>query len=1112
MLQKFLFIGVGGSGGKTLRLLRAELEKRLEQVGYTDPFPSAWRFLHIDVPAKPDGDDPALPPQLPSENYIGLASPGVPYRDIDGLLVGHNPAIVDHTAGWRPDPEEVKVTPIYGAGQYRAVGRIVAGAAMPEVVKKVQAAVNALSQIDVDTGLGAVSRALGDDSPTPALFPAVLVVSSVAGGSGAGTFLDICDALRLLGADWQRNSSAILYTPDVFEDLPPTNRNGVYPNALASLCELVSGYWNSGDPASEEFSILEAAGLFAPRVDRRGPRFPFLVGKGNDRVRFTRQIDVYRAVARSLASWVTSLPVQSRLGESVLGNWTSNAAAVDDATGLFRRTEAPVSSLGYASVSLGRDRLERFITEQLAGASVERLLKGHVSPSLAEEEGDEAAQTRVAEENYWTFLEVAGLRELGQDHNDILDAMRGGDTQEGRREDLLAIRSRVVAAVVDGKPKGMEPNVAAERVTGRLKDHRVAFLAEQQARDVQGADAWVRSIQPNVLEATALMLSRAGAPATAKILQMAISQLDNEVVPELLKDAESYRRHMNTLPQRVMAVFNQVHVDGLIGAENPLIDQGVKEGTDSYWYEAEAHLHDLAAGLIVDFVKNFLKPLKIAVDHARSGLETDSVSTPERTSPVDRWRQPYVPRDLEPAENEALLEPTASYPKEMAELVRRTAETADAGSGNARAVRDIVTGGTEDRSGRQQVVDVLATWSPSPKALSTESGALTARFSVRIRSKDLYRRAQNWVRRPNTVLGDHITESLVRYLDPAGVDPAVHDKRLKRFADAFTQAMNTSQPFVKVDPGALLRFHGSRQIDHARVLTNVPFPVGHPAREIVRGILLREPNMDEPAVERVFGDGEEPRIEITSFLAHSVSPFVLGSVTDPIMSDLVQRRTEHDTGNFWTLRRARPLAQFVPLSPEVRLAIIRGWFTARALGYIDADSHRTQAIKVWSKKGRHAFPFPVLGAPIFRKEESLPAVLESLPIALLEAAKRDEASLDAYRRLLELGTPDADGDADHCDLHPELADWVATGIAGDGESGPNGVVYVDRSARLDAIDDLFTRSLSFFQLVGDKPVNPESALRVPRSYELRHDLVRALTQLQGMVGRARAEREPSDVY
>ena len=64
MLQKFLFIGVGGSGGKTLRVLRHELGIRLREVGYGGPIPQAWQFLHVDVPVKPDGNDPRLPDQL----------------------------------------------------------------------------------------------------------------------------------------------------------------------------------------------------------------------------------------------------------------------------------------------------------------------------------------------------------------------------------------------------------------------------------------------------------------------------------------------------------------------------------------------------------------------------------------------------------------------------------------------------------------------------------------------------------------------------------------------------------------------------------------------------------------------------------------------------------------------------------------------------------------------------------------------------------------------------------------------------------------------------------------------------------------------------------------
>ncbi len=80
MLSPFLLIGVGGSGGKTLRTARADLERQLNDVGWTESFPDAWQFVHIDVPTKPDGMDPGLPGALPAGSYQGLVAAGVNYK------------------------------------------------------------------------------------------------------------------------------------------------------------------------------------------------------------------------------------------------------------------------------------------------------------------------------------------------------------------------------------------------------------------------------------------------------------------------------------------------------------------------------------------------------------------------------------------------------------------------------------------------------------------------------------------------------------------------------------------------------------------------------------------------------------------------------------------------------------------------------------------------------------------------------------------------------------------------------------------------------------------------------------------------------------------------
>ena len=106
MLRPFLLIGIGGSGGKTLRIVRHELQRRLDEHGWTGRFPAGWRFLHIDVPAVADGDEIDLPPQLPQADYAGLVTAGVNYRSIDAALVGGagRTQVSDLIAGWRPNP------------------------------------------------------------------------------------------------------------------------------------------------------------------------------------------------------------------------------------------------------------------------------------------------------------------------------------------------------------------------------------------------------------------------------------------------------------------------------------------------------------------------------------------------------------------------------------------------------------------------------------------------------------------------------------------------------------------------------------------------------------------------------------------------------------------------------------------------------------------------------------------------------------------------------------------------------------------------------------------------------------------------------------------------
>src|SRR4051794_29813502 len=150
MLRPFLLVGVGGSGGKTLRIVRDELRRRLHQAGWTGDLPRGWQLLHIDVPSHADGNEPDLPAQLPDRDYAGLVGPGLTYRNIDGALAGSGrTSTADAMAGWRPNPGRVNVPVEKGAGQFRALGRLITVANLKTVKTHVDQAMRTMTGAEV---------------------------------------------------------------------------------------------------------------------------------------------------------------------------------------------------------------------------------------------------------------------------------------------------------------------------------------------------------------------------------------------------------------------------------------------------------------------------------------------------------------------------------------------------------------------------------------------------------------------------------------------------------------------------------------------------------------------------------------------------------------------------------------------------------------------------------------------------------------------------------------------------------------------------------------------------------------------------------------------------
>jgi hypothetical protein len=118
---------------------------------------------------------------------------------------------------------------------------------------------------------------------------------------------------------------------------------------------------------------------------------------------------------------------------------------------------------------------------------------------------------------------------------------------------------------------------------------------------------------------------------------------------------------------------------------------------------------------------------------------------------------------------------------------------------------------------------------------------------------------------------------------------------------------------------------------------------------------------------------------------------------------------------FWQHRRARALPAFIPAPTDVRRELITGYCVASLLGQVRAEpGPRGWRVEVFdpSRPQPAQFPYPQLS--VVGRADVLAALLETLPVALLEFAVQADA-LRAYWRLRQLATLD------------ELTVWVESG-------------------------------------------------------------------------------------
>ena len=471
-----------------------------------------------------------------------------------------------------------------------------------------------------------------------------------------------------------------------------------------------------------------------------------------------------------------------------------------------------------------------------------------------------------------------------------------------------------------------------------------------------------------------------------------------------------------------------------------------------------------------------------------------------------------VPQRLMPAPNEFLIDSPADYPRVLDDLIVRTVSADDTGDALHEALMQVLLDTDDLKSETQHLIQRTHGWIPRDHHLHTSAPTATptrATFSVSLKGEHLLARAKRWVTRPETPIGAFTAQGLRQFLDPESCDPAEHSRRLNRFEGQFLAALNAAAPLVHINTGVLVQVHDRHEAPSDTFFTEIPFPDRSPARAAVRRVLEAR-GAWSAEVEKSLVDGSASSIDVFCVLGEPYEPVVFDSLMRPIAREWGARSNSSDLrSKFWRWRRARPLAEFLPMSPAIRRAMIRGWFTSALLGQLHTEPPAYPEVFVPAEAGGsgefHLFPYPLLITDLAQPHQLLPAVLESVLLAMVEVNTRSSLlPMRPYSRLRALGRSGRGGEYEQYDVvSGELEDWILSGKVAQGAPEPptsSGTREQDIKTRSKAVQvrlgllrDKYTHEL-FEQVDRRKDV-----FDVPGAYELRSDILTAFDDLERAV-------------
>jgi hypothetical protein len=970
MLRPILFIGVGGSGGKTLRSIKQALNRKLESARYEGGIPAAWQFLQIDTTY----DGIAFPaPMLPQDEFHCVVPRGAGFNDIL-MSITDRGTLADQQsmlAGWgvQTSSSPIRTSP----SQMRAIGRQVGVADSAETLKAIQ---NAIAKMSSPSALGEFGEVVNALGATPSPQPQAFIISSLAGGSGAGMFMDVAELLKRATAEnWAQHAISFLYTAEVFSSIGG-GRSEAAKNSLGVMNELIASKWVGISDRSELlYSKLGLASENSVFKREYGCKTNFLIGARNDRgVEISWGTDgvgmdeVFLTVGEALAGAISDDEISDFLTYYAFISVSGYKPALD-MSGLAPESvngdnsTLAAAGIGFGQMNLGVDRIVDYVADAMTRVQVERLLWPELDPMILRDGVSPGELIQEKSDLVWPrFLIDSGLDQRGS-QNEIVDALLPGQLQD-------RIKQYVGGLIEKNATSAPMPIATFSRaVWSEWENESDEFLKILKSEMGSKAATWVPEIQEKLRNLVANELALNGFAVLSNLTERLEIELREYVIPELLHNHGELGNALSSFDMRAFDSRLVELADGLIGVgtHNGFFLESVNSTLRRVLeFKIEFYLTNLAASLIQDMLSFLIEPLKQRLLESRYSLQKQQNDRilPDGSRNVfpefPIWGSGIVPDKYKPRSIERVLIDSAEY--------ESTYEFYASKDSNGKppfqqSVSSSLLGRRMDPIPNdvniQTLVTVNSSWITRVRDAQAQMGdpASMADWKFQTELAELSENNRRWLRLRDSSFGKCTDISIRDFVLALGESPVTRAGRELKFINEFVAMLGMASPLTTLNSKASAHITSSKSIASSIVFAGTGYEAN--AFEILfrssKIPFAMNSSVGQACVEVLKHHGHDPsaaNFSTTWFDAgsnastmfavathmDSLPAWAFESLTEPILEQVAQSKNSVQTWQqFWSGRRSRPLDEAIPFETEIRRSIVTGWFTARLFGLVEID-------------------------------------------------------------------------------------------------------------------------------------------------------------------------------